>query len=253
MVTARTGLAEPVEIRYGDRIVLSSRHRILAAVAAVAVALGLALFVVLRSTGDSPDDRVAQSVPPTANQVVQPGAPGQPGRTLSPVEQSQLPAPPAHNPADTQFMQRMIGHHRQALEMTALVADRAQSPELSLVARRIDTSQRDEIAQMERWLTERREALPGPHAHHAEHDAVMPGMLTPEQFGQLERARGAEFDRTFLELMIRHHEGALTMVQQLYAANGGLEPASDRFAREVNADQGIEIKSMRELLARLPR
>lgn len=221
--------------------------------AATVAVLGVALFAVLRSTGDHPDDRAANqaAAPPTANQVVQPGAPGQAGRTLSPVEQSQLPPPPAHNPADTQFMQRMIAHHRQALEMTALVADHAGSPEMSLIAGRIDTSQRDEIAQMERWLTERREALPGPHTHHAEHDAVMPGMLTPEQFGQLERARGAEFDRLFLELMIRHHEGALTMVAQLYAARGGLEPASDRFAREVNADQGIEIRSMRELLARL--
>ncbi|WP_147456898.1 DUF305 domain-containing protein [Micromonospora pisi] len=233
----------------------SSRRRVLAAVAATAAVLGVGSFAVLRATGDRADERAAnqvvQSAPPTANQVVQPGAPGQAGRTLSPAEQSQLPPPPAHTPADAQFMQRMISHHRQALEMTALVADRAAGPEVSLLARRIETSQRDEITQMERWLTERGEEVSGPHAHHTGHDAAMPGILSPEQLSQLERARGAEFDRLFLDLMIRHHNGALTMVQQLYAAGGGLEPASDRFAREVNADQGIEIRSMQELLATL--
>ncbi|WP_233257708.1 DUF305 domain-containing protein [Micromonospora sp. S4605] len=106
--------------------------------------------------------------------------------------------------------------------MTALVPDRADSQEVSLLAQRIETSQRDEIAQMQRWLTERGEQVPGPHAQHAGHDAVMPGMLTPEQLGRLGRARGAEFDRLFLDLMIRHHNGALTMVEQLYAAGGGL-------------------------------
>ncbi|MGS2617875.1 DUF305 domain-containing protein [Micromonospora sp. LZ34] len=212
--------------------------------AAAIVAAGAALFAVLQLTGDRAEE-------PPATRVVQPGAPGQAGRTLSPAERAQLPPPPAHTAADTQFMQRMIAHHAQALEMTALVTDRAESREVSLLARRIETSQRDEIAQMQRWLTERGEQVPGPHAHHAGHDAVMPGMLTPEQLGQLTRARGAEFDRLFLDLMIRHHNGALTMVQQLYAAGGGLEPASDRFAREVNADQAIEIRSMQELLAKL--
>ncbi|MGK5741188.1 DUF305 domain-containing protein [Micromonospora sp. URMC 103] len=224
----------------------SSRRRILIAVVAAVAALGASAFAVVQLTGDDGPDG-----PAAAPHVVQPGAPGQAGRALSPSEQSQLPPPPAHNAADTQFMQRMIGHHAQALEMTALVADRAESRDVSLLAKRIETSQRDEIAQMQRWLTERGEQLPGPHEHHAAHDAVMPGMLTPEQMSQLAAARGAQFDRLFVDFMIRHHEGALTMVQQLYGAGGGLEPASDRFAREVNADQGIEIRSLRELQGRL--
>ncbi|WBB70021.1 DUF305 domain-containing protein [Micromonospora sp. WMMD812] len=224
----------------------SSRRRVLTAVVAAAVTLGAVLFAIVQLTGDDSDAR-----PAAPTRVVQPGAPGQTSRTLSPAEQAQLPPPPTHTAADTQFMQHMIAHHAQALEMTALVADRAASSEVPLLARRIETSQRDEIAQMQRWLTERGEEVPGPHAHHAGHDAVMPGMLTPEQFGLLRQARGAAFDRLFLDFMIRHHNGALTMVQQLYAAGGGLEPASDRFAREVTADQGIEIRSMQQLQARL--
>ncbi|GAA3744470.1 DUF305 domain-containing protein [Plantactinospora mayteni] len=222
-----------------------SRRRLLIAVPATVVALGVGLFAVLRFTGDPPAE------PAAATRVVQPGAPGQAGRILSPAEQSKLPPPPAHTGSDVQFMQRMIGHHAQALEMTALVADRAESPEVSLLAGRIQTSQRDETAQMERWLTERGAEVPGPHTQHAGHAGVMPGMLTPEQMGELRQARGREFDRLFVDFMIRHHNGALTMVQQLYAAGGGLEPATDRFAREVNADQAIEIRSLQELLAKL--
>ncbi|MEV6376328.1 DUF305 domain-containing protein [Micromonospora musae] len=223
----------------------SSRRRIVLAAVAATVVLGGAAVAAAQLTDDAPAGPVA------APRVVQPGAPGQSGRALSPAEQSQLPAPPKHTAADTQFMQRMIAHHVQALDMTGLVAERATSNEVSLIAKRIETSQRDEIAQMQQWLTDRGEQLPGPHEHHAEHDAVMPGMLTPEQLAELAKTRGEQFDQLFLERMIRHHEGALTMVQQLYAAGGGLEPASDRFAREVNADQGIEIRSMRELQARL--
>ncbi|MEV1327960.1 DUF305 domain-containing protein [Micromonospora costi] len=222
----------------------SSRRRILVAAVVAAAALGASVFAVVQLTRDD-----SAGGPVAAPRVVQPGAPGQAGRALSPSEQSHLPAPPTHTTADTQFMQKMIGHHAQALEMTALVPDRAESRDVSLLAKRIETSQRDEIAQMQRWLTERGEQVPRPHEHHT----GMPGMLTPEQLAQLGRARGAQFDRLFLDLMIQHHEGALTMVQQLYGAGGGLEPASDRFAREVNADQGIEIRSMRELQARLAR
>ncbi|MEQ4303700.1 DUF305 domain-containing protein [Plantactinospora sp. B6F1] len=224
----------------------SSRRRLLIAVPVAVIALGAGLFAVLRSTGDRPDE------PAAAARVVQPGAPGQAGRTLSPAEQSQLPPPPSHTEADVRFMQRMIAHHAQALEMTALVADRAESPEVLLLAGRIQTSQRDETTQMQRWLAERGAEVPGPHSRHAGHDAAMPGMLTPEQMGRLRQARGREFDRLFLDFMIRHHNGALTMVQQLYAAGGGLEPAADRFAREVDADQTIEIRSLRELLTKLP-
>jgi uncharacterized protein (DUF305 family) len=144
-------------------------------------------------------------------------------------------------------MQRMIPHHSQALAMTALVKDRTTNTDVTLLAQRIDVSQRDEIAQMSRWLRERGEQVPAGHEGHE----PMPGMLTADQMGQLVAARGAQFDRLFLESMIRHHEGALAMVRELYASGGGLEPATDRFARDVDADQTIEITRMREMLAKL--
>ncbi len=220
-----------------------SRRVVVPAVLA-AVALNVGLLVAFHGAGDA-------STEPTGPRVIQPGAPGQPGRTLAADELATF-SPPAHTAADTLFMQRMIPHHAQALEMTALVRSRSRSPDLPLLASRIEVSQRDEITQMERWLKDRGEEVPGPHLSHAGHDKLMPGMLNDEQLNQLEQAHGAEFDRLFLELMIHHHEGALTMVRELYATGGGLEPASDRFAREVNADQDIEIRRMQELLATLP-
>ena len=218
-------------------------RRLVIVAAAGAAAIGLAVLVGFQLASDGPDD-------PTGPRVVQPGAPGQSGRTLSPEELANL-SPPAHTAADTLFMQRMIPHHAQALEMTALVAGRTQSQDLPLLAERIEVSQKDEIAQMERWLSDRGVPIPTPHANHPGHDTLMPGMLNDEQLAQLESAKGAEFNRLFLQLMIRHHQGALVMVQQLYTAGGGLEPASDRFAREVNADQTIEINRMQDLLAKL--
>jgi uncharacterized protein (DUF305 family) len=221
----------------------ASRRRllVLAVVAVVAIALGL--FAVFRLTGEEPSQ-------PAGPRVVQPGAPGQSGRALSGDDLSSI-SPPAHSAADTLFMQRMIPHHAQALEMTALVAGRGASREVTLLAKRIEISQRDEIALMERWLSERGEDVPRAHSHHAGHDQLMPGMLNDQQLGQLKQARGAGFDREFLQFMIYHHHGALAMVEQLYETGGGLEPASDRFAREVTADQSIEIRSMQALLAKI--
>jgi uncharacterized protein (DUF305 family) len=221
-------------------VMFASRRRLL--VLAVA-AVGLGVFVGFRLTGDEPSQ-------PPRPRVVQPGAPGQSGRALSGDELSSI-SPPGHTASDTVFMQRMIPHHAQALEMTALVAGRGASREVTLLAKRIEISQRDEIAQMERWLSERGEEVTGAHSHHAGHDQLMPGMLNDQQFGQLKQARGAEFDRHFLQFMIYHHQGALAMVGQLYETGGGLEPASDRFAREVTADQSIEIRSMQNLLVKL--
>jgi len=207
------------------------------------VAIGaVTAAIVLLGDGPAPDA--------SSPRVVQPGAPGQPARTLSRDDLASF-TPPPHTPADTRFMQRMIPHHEQALRMTALVAGRGAGADVTRLATRIELSQRDEIAQMQRWLTDRGEALPPPATDHAGHGASMPGMLTDAQFAQLERSRGAEFDRAFLQFMIRHHEGALIMVRELYASGGGVEPACDRFAREVNADQTIEIGRMRSMLAAL--
>ncbi|GAA1809745.1 DUF305 domain-containing protein [Planosporangium flavigriseum] len=221
---------------------MSSSRRLIISAAIAAVTVGAGVFVALRATGDSPGR------PPSAR-VVQPGAPGQPGKTLSANEVSQLP-PSRHTAADTLFFRRMIPHHAQALEMTALLPGRTTNPELTLLARRLDISQRQEIGRMQQWLQERGEQVPEPHTGHPGHDTLMPGMLSDEQLGQLRQASGSEFDRLFLQYMIRHHQGALAMVAELYATGGGLEPASDQVAREVNADQNIEIQRMQELLAK---
>jgi uncharacterized protein (DUF305 family) len=224
-------------VEYGTWTMFTSR-RIAVSVVVTAIILGVGLVVAFQVPGEGSDVR-----------IVQPGAPGQSGRALSADQLRSLP-PPRHNAADTLFFQRMIQHHAQALEMTALVSDRTTSADLSLLAGRIEVSQRDEIEQMEGWLRQRGLEIPQPHTNHAGHDTLMPGMLNDEQLKQLERARGAEFDRLFLQFMIHHHEGALVMVRELYAAGGGLESAGDRFAREVNADQDIEISRMREMLAK---
>ncbi|MFI9643241.1 DUF305 domain-containing protein [Micromonospora sp. NPDC051925] len=207
------------------------------------VVLGSAVGVALWASREDP------SYQPPASHVVQPGAPGQPGRSLSGSDLSQV-SPPGFTAADSLFIQGMIPHHAQALEMTALLAGRTTSPDVTLLAKRIEVSQSDEIARMQRWLAERSVPSAAPHGG-AGHDALMPGMLTPAQFDQLKQARDGEFDRLFLTSMIRHHQGALTMVEQLYATGGGLEPASDQFAREVNADQSIEIQRMQQMLAKL--
>jgi uncharacterized protein (DUF305 family) len=151
-------------------------------------------------------------------------------------------------------MQGMIHHHAQALRMTALVPKRTTWRDLRLVARRMAISQRSEIEQMGRWLTRRGRPAPVYHtAHHHAHGigmgAMMPGMLSEADFRRLTSARGKAFDRLFLRLMIRHHEGALTMVRDLYDANGGGEAEVSFFANHVDADQQIEITRMQELLA----
>jgi uncharacterized protein (DUF305 family) len=157
---------------------------------------------------------------------------------------------PQHVQADADFMRAMIVHHLQAVEMTALVEQRAQRADIRLLARRIEASQEDELATMRRWLTERGEAVPDEHAHHAHgaHEG-MPGMLSPAEIGRLRTASGAEFDRLFLEYMIRHHEGAVVMVAELLAIDGaGQEGEIFQFASHVDADQRAEIDRMRRML-----
>jgi uncharacterized protein (DUF305 family) len=204
------------------------------------------------STGD--DEPSATAAEPAPN-IVQPGAPGQPSRTLSADELAAL-EPLPHGDADVAFMQGMIQHHAQALLMTSLVPTRTQSRDLPLLARRMELSQEGEIEQMRSWLQERGEEAPGVHtvhghAHGPRVGELMPGMATKAELSRLRAARGERFDRSFLELMIRHHEGALTMVRQLELAGGGLEPNVDAFARHVEADQTLEIARMQELLASL--
>jgi uncharacterized protein (DUF305 family) len=183
-------------------------------------------------------------------QIVQPGAPGQATRVITADKAVDL-SPIKYTPADAQFMQGMIGHHAQAIEMTELLATRTESEDMRKLAGRIDVSQTDEIKMMEEWLKRRGEALPDPHAHH-HGGKLMPGMLTADEMARLAQAKGEAFDRLFLEFMIKHHEGALVMVQELHATPGaGQEPEMFAFANDVDADQRMEIDRMRIMLDKL--
>jgi len=185
----------------------------------------------------------AQDVP-----IVQPGAPGQEARTLSADEAVQL-ANNRYSDADVSFMQNMIPHHAQAVEMSALVDGRTNSEELIDIAGRIDASQADEIAFMQTWLTERGEALEDPHAHHGMGHSMMAGMATPEQMAELADASGPAFDRLFLELMIAHHEGAVEMVDHLLGQSGSAyDPVLFDFAGDIKNEQEAEISRMGGLL-----
>ena len=194
---------------------------------------------------------VAPAVPLGAQspKIVQPGAPGQPTREVS-VDEAVDESGVRHTAADARFMQGMIGHHAQAVEMVALVATRSHTKDLERLAQRIDASQRDEMAMMRDWLERRGEPLPDAHAHHGAHR--MPGMLTDAQMTALAAATGTAFDRLFVEGMIQHHGGALTMVEALFASRGaGQEPEIFDFASDVEADQTMEIARMRALLEEL--
>lgn len=155
--------------------------------------------------------------------------------------------------ADVRFMQGMIPHHAQALDMTALVPTRTSRRDVLLLAERIEVSQKDEIAWMQRWLRDHGESMPDLDAHHghhgAERHALMPGMLTPDEMDQLAAATGSAFDRLFLQFMIRHHEGALVMVRDLLASPGAAQASEVyRFASDVDADQRADIQRMLGML-----
>ncbi len=182
--------------------------------------------------------------------IVQPGAPGAPARVLSAEEATRI-ADSNYSPEDVLFLQAMIPHHQQALEMAELVDDRTNRQEIIDVAGRIDDSQADEIAFMENWLRQRGE--PAGAAHHNMHGAHgMMGMATPEQMAALAAAEGAAFDQLFLELMITHHEGALTMVDELLSQPGSAyDPLLFEFVNDVDNDQNAEIERMNALLASL--
>jgi uncharacterized protein (DUF305 family) len=146
-------------------------------------------------------------------------------------------------------MQGMIGHHAQAVEMTDLVNSRTASDAIRKLAQRIQVSQTDEIKMMERWLSARGEEVPSAHAHHAMGATLMPGMLTREEMDHLSAAKGRVFDRLFLEGMIKHHEGALVMVKELFSVPGaGQDSDIFAFASDVDADQRAEIDRMRSML-----
>jgi uncharacterized protein (DUF305 family) len=183
--------------------------------------------------------------------IVQPGAPGQSSRVITADKAVDL-SRVQHTAADVEFMQGMIGHHAQALEMTALLSPRTQSEDMRKLAHRIEVSQSDEIKMMREWLKNRRQTVPDEHAHHAQGAKLMPGMLTAEEMDRLAQAKGPQFDKLFLEYMIKHHEGALTMVNDLFTKPGaGQESEIFAFASDVDADQRMEIDRMGAMLVQL--
>jgi uncharacterized protein (DUF305 family) len=213
----------------------------------VAVTAGLASLPLVACAARGGTDSAAQTAP-----IVQPGAPGQSSRVITAEQAASVPRV-QHSPADVRFMQRMIAHHAQALEMTALRAQRSTNESLRLLALRIELSQSDEIRMMQDWLKARGEALPDAHVHHSDQAALMPGMLTAAEMSRLSEARGTAFDRLFLELMIKHHEGAVVMVEDLFASPGaGQESEVFAFASDVVDDQRIEMQRMALLLKELP-
>ena len=184
--------------------------------------------------------------------IIQPGAPGEPTKTLS-VSEAATIAQNSYSGDDVRFMQDMIPHHQQAVEMSALVEARTNNNNLVDIAGRIDASQADEIEFMRDWLTARGEDTPSAHAHHHTHMShEMMGMATPEQMAELAAAQGVTFDQLFLSLMVTHHEGALTMVEDLLAQPGSAyDPVLFEFLNDIVNDQSAEIERMNDLLAGL--
>lgn len=179
--------------------------------------------------------------------ILQPGAPGQDTRTISTAAATDLSKVGA-TAADVKFMQGMIGHHAQAVEMVALIKDRTANPVMNRLGLRIQVSQDDEMNMMRTWLKDRGQAIPGPHSHH-EPGGFMPGMLTAEEMAELANAKGVEFDRLFLMGMIKHHGGAITMVEELFKSPGAAQEGGIfAFASDVDADQRMEIDRMGAML-----
>src|SRR5215831_3725243 len=206
---------------------------------------------------------LCQQSKPQANRapVVQPGAPGQRSKTLSPSAVRAPSRTPAE--ADVSFMQGMIHHHAQAVEMVDLLRTRGESRGLQAFGERIAISQTDEIKYMKQWLEERGKPLTMAHSH-MDHSAgmddaamaampLMPGMLTKEQMDVLAKAKGPEFDRLFLTGMIQHHTGALVMVQDLFDTPGaGQDAVLYDFATDIDNTQRAEIEIMRGMLKEKP-
>ncbi len=216
------------------------------------------LLVITAVLSLSPARALCQSSPAP---IVQPGAPGQPTRVLPPGTTSSPARKPS--PADISFMQGMIMHHNQAVEMTALLLARTKDPEVRELGKRISISQTDEMGYMKRWLDDRGLPLSPAHSDMAGMDMagmdmkgmdmgsmpMMPGMLTPQQMEALRNASEPEFDHLFLTGMIQHHTGALTMVKDLFATPGaGQDPILFDFATDVDNTQLAEIDIMRHLL-----
>jgi uncharacterized protein (DUF305 family) len=228
------------------------RHR-----GASSVATVISLYCALTLPGMFSSSAHAQQGNRPKPVVVQPGAPGKPTKTLA---ASTRPTLPPRSQADIEFMQGMIMHHSQAVDMTALIPSHTQNKELSLLGARISSSQSDEIKFMKHWLQARREpismAMPGmPEMDMSGKPMpLMPGMLSPEQMEALRKAKGPEFDHLFLTGMIQHHKGALTMVEELFnTAGAGQAGDLFDFATDVDSGQRAEIRIMESMLEKEPQ
>ncbi len=203
--------------------------------------------------------------PQSAPAIIQPGAPGTANKTLSPRAATAGEAPKAPSKADVDFMQGMIMHHSQAVEMTELLKTRTTDPAMLELGKKIDVSQSDEMRWMKQWLTDRgfpitSDPMAGMDMKGMDMKGMdmkgmdmsmpmMPGMLTSAQMDALRKASGPEFDHLFLTGMIQHHSGALLMVKELFASAGaGQDPQLFDFASDVDNTQQAEIDIMRHML-----
>jgi uncharacterized protein (DUF305 family) len=193
----------------------------------------------------------------SAPAIIQPGAPGQESRIVG-AEQARDLSRVGATAGDVKFMQGMIHHHAQAIDMTELLKTRTASEDMKKLGLRIQVSQTDEIRMMQRWLQAHGAEAPDPHAMHMpgmvmpgmDHGPMMPGMLTPEEMAHLAELKGTEFDRFFLQGMIKHHGGAILMVKELFETPGaGQDSTIYAFASDVVADQQMEIDRMSGMLA----
>ena len=164
---------------------------------------------------------------------------------------------PVYTKADIEFMDGMISHHAQALLMASWAESHGAGPAIRTLTERITNAQKDEIVAMQKWLRDRHQPVPEPNPHGMamdmggmQHEMLMPGMLTEDQLKQLDAARSREFDRLFLVFMIQHHQGAVTMVNNLFATNGAAQDITVyKMASDISADQTTEIERMQKMLA----
>jgi uncharacterized protein (DUF305 family) len=232
-----------------DRLSLMRRPRVAGTLATGTLTMAWVVAVVCNVPARRGYAQQAGSGPVS---VVQPGAPGTPSRRLPP---STSAVAPARSQADIEFMQGMIMHHAQAVEMTALIPSHTTDKAIRTLGERISLSQADEIKFMKRWLVARNAPVSRAMAGMPDMDnggkpmTAMPGMLTPRQMRELEQAEGAEFDRKFLTGMMQHHNGALVMVKQLFDTPGaGQDAELFDFATDVDNTQRAEIKIMEGML-----
>lgn len=229
-----------------------------------AVACGVAAVALVAVAAGCTAEAEPQAVSTPSSVVLQPGKPGEPAATVAPEDFTGAPVEDDWNEADAAFVTGMIHHHAQALTMTAWVPDRASSEPLRALADRMHNTQGAEIELMSRWLKDHDQPVPqlpenpgkpeggdgtGPRApeHHLQDHELMPGMLTEAELAELEAASGAEFDRLFLEGMIKHHRGAIDMCAEVTAT--GIDQRVQELASNIGVDQQAEIARLEELLA----